>query len=80
MMAAIILCHCALCVSVEAYDCLVVEAIYTACVGTRGQITVPAKLREELDLRPGDLASFIANERGEIVFKPVNDRRKAGSL
>jgi len=47
-----------------------------ARVGTRGQITVPAQIREELCLRPGDQVEFVKNERGQMEFRPLTGSLK----
>lgn len=43
-----------------------------ATVSANGQITVPAGVRRELRLAPGDKVAFVKNELGDItVVKPV---------
>lgn len=43
-----------------------------ATVSANGQITVPAEVRRELHLGPGDKIAFVKNELGDItVVKPV---------
>lgn len=43
-----------------------------ATISTNGQITVPADVRRELQLAPGDKIAFVKNEYGDItVVKPL---------
>ncbi|MDR1442750.1 MAG: AbrB/MazE/SpoVT family DNA-binding domain-containing protein [Bifidobacteriaceae bacterium] len=43
-----------------------------ALVSANGQITVPASVRRELHLVPGDKIAFVKNEFGDItVVKPL---------
>ncbi|MEM9478084.1 MAG: AbrB/MazE/SpoVT family DNA-binding domain-containing protein [Verrucomicrobiota bacterium] len=37
---------------------------------SKGQITIPKKLREKLNLRPGDVLDFQAEEEGFVAKKP----------
>jgi len=47
----------------------------TATVTSKGQITIPAEVREDLGLKVGDRVSFIKGENGEYILKA-----KTGSL
>jgi AbrB family looped-hinge helix DNA binding protein len=47
----------------------------TAAVTSKGQITIPAEVREDLGLKVGDRVSFIKGENGEYIMKA-----KTGSL
>jgi AbrB family looped-hinge helix DNA binding protein len=47
----------------------------TASVTSKGQITIPIEVREDLGIKAGDRISFLKNERGEYVIKP-----KTGSI
>ncbi|MDR3773624.1 MAG: AbrB/MazE/SpoVT family DNA-binding domain-containing protein [Terracidiphilus sp.] len=47
----------------------------TAAVTSKGQITIPAEVREDLGLKPGDRVSFLKGENGEYIM-----RAKTGSL
>jgi AbrB family looped-hinge helix DNA binding protein len=47
----------------------------TASVNSKGQITIPAKVRKDLGLKAGDLVWFIKGERGEYILK-----HKTGSI
>ena len=51
------------------------ETMATASVTSKGQITIPIKVRERLGLKPGDRVSFIEGENGEFVLKA-----KTGSI
>lgn len=43
-----------------------------AAVSANGQITVPADVRRELGLKPGDKIAFVRNEYGDItVVRPI---------
>lgn len=44
----------------------------SATVGTKGQIVIPAKLRKDSNIKPGDTLIFIGGSRGEGfgVMKP----------
>jgi len=47
----------------------------TAALTSKGQITIPVEVREDLGLKPGDRVSFLKGETGEYIFKA-----KTGSL
>lgn len=47
----------------------------TAAVTSKGQITIPAEVREDLGLKTGDRVSFLKSENGEYILKA-----KKGSL
>jgi AbrB family looped-hinge helix DNA binding protein len=47
----------------------------SASVTSKGQITIPIEVREDLGLRTGDRVSFIKGENGEYIFRP-----KTGSI
>ncbi len=42
--------------------------MHAARVSTNGQITIPVRLRRDLEIAPGDLVAFNENERGEVVI------------
>ncbi len=50
---------------------------YTATVTSQGQITIPAKLRRELDLDRATI-SITKNDRGNIEFEKVPDLLSLG--
>jgi AbrB family looped-hinge helix DNA binding protein len=45
----------------------------TVTVGERGQVSIPAKLRQEYGLTPGDKLLVIGGNGGPIGFVPVAD-------
>jgi antitoxin PrlF len=47
----------------------------TAALTSRGQITIPIEVREDLGLKAGDRISFIKGENGEYILKA-----KTGSI
>jgi antitoxin PrlF len=47
----------------------------TASVTSKGQITIPVKVREELGIKAGTQIAFLKNEHGDYVIKP-----KTGSI
>jgi AbrB family looped-hinge helix DNA binding protein len=47
----------------------------TAAVTSKGQITIPIEVREDLGLKTGDRVSFIKGEKGEYILKA-----KTGSI
>src|SRR3989344_8702394 len=51
--------------------------IYTATVTSQGQITIPAKLRRELNLDRATL-SITKNDRGNIEFEKIPDLLSLG--
>jgi len=44
-----------------------------AKITTKGQLTVPAKIRVKLDLHPGDIVSFSQKNKHIIFVKEKND-------
>ena len=45
--------------------------MHKAKLTSKGQITVPAPVREALGLRPGDKVTFLAGENGEFRLRRV---------
>jgi AbrB family looped-hinge helix DNA binding protein len=41
----------------------------TATVTSKGQVTLPQKVREALRIRPGDRIDFVLDEDGEVRLK-----------
>jgi AbrB family looped-hinge helix DNA binding protein len=44
-------------------------------ITSKGQVTVPKEVRDDLGLKPGSEAGFERNERGEFVLVNLEDRR-----
>lgn len=42
----------------------------TATMTSKGQITVPKQVRDELHLKPGTKIDFRLGQRGEIILRP----------
>lgn len=38
---------------------------------TKGQTTIPKKIREHLHLQPGDKIDFVIEENGRVVLEPA---------
>jgi antitoxin PrlF len=43
---------------------------------SKGQVTIPKKVRDALDLAPGSLVEFVVNDQGEVILQKAG-RRKA---
>ena len=41
----------------------------SSVVTTQGQVTIPAELRENLGIKPGDRVGFV-EERGRLILQP----------
>ena len=53
----------------------------TATMTTKGQVTIPKELREHLKIETGDRLSFVVQEDGSVVVKPITrDVRELGGL
>jgi antitoxin PrlF len=44
----------------------------SAAITAKGQVTIPAKVRQDMDLKAGDRVRFIKGENGEYIVKPQN--------
>jgi len=42
-----------------------------ATITSKGQVTVPKKVREQLHLKPGDKIEFLVDENGTVRVVPV---------
>ena len=45
-------------------------------ITTRGQITLPKKIRDHLHVKPGDQLDFSVDENGVVSVSPVTDSVK----
>ena len=54
----------------------------TATLTTKGQVTIPKEIREHLGVDTGDRLSFVVQEDGTVVVKPITRhvRELAGLL
>lgn len=52
---------------------IVLLMTYYSTVTTKGQVTLPAKLRSQLDLKPGQKVNFSLNEKNQIVIQAPVD-------
>jgi len=43
----------------------------TTTLTTKGQVTVPKKIRDYLGLRPGSAVDFALGRDGEVIVKPM---------
>ena len=47
-------------------------ALSQATMTTKGQVTVPKAVRDQLDLKAGDRVDFVVNDAGEAVLRRVS--------
>ena len=52
----------------------------TTSLATKGQIVIPKRIRDKLDLRPGDDFDVSVEETGGIVLRPLTRRGNVGLL
>lgn len=45
-----------------------------ATLTTKGQLTIPKKIRESLKLHTGDKIEIIVTEKGEAIIRPVSKK------
>lgn len=45
-------------------------------VTTKGQVTIPRKIREKLGIKAGADVDFVENEKGEIVLKVLRNKNR----
>jgi antitoxin PrlF len=41
-------------------------------VTSKGQITIPKEIRDQMGLKPGDRVDFVKDRTGRISLKPIN--------
>lgn len=46
----------------------------TSKITSKGQVTIPQKLRRLLGVRPGDKISFEASDDGQVLIKKIDSR------
>lgn len=46
-----------------------------ARITSKGQVTIPKEIREELGIRPGDEITFEPTEEGYVLTKSVDENR-----
>ncbi len=46
-------------------------ASHTTTISTKGQLVIPAEIREALDLKPGTRI-IVSRQRNHIILRPVN--------
>ena len=49
---------------------------FEATVTSKGQVTIPARLREKLNLKDGDKVEFHVDHEGRIMMRPRNRSTK----
>jgi antitoxin PrlF len=53
----------------------------TATLTTKGQVTIPKAVREHLGVDTGDRLSFVVQEDGTVIVKPITHHvRELGGL
>ena len=43
-------------------------------ITTKGQVTIPKKIRELLNLKSGDKIEIVSTEKGEAIIRPVSKK------
>ncbi len=43
-----------------------------ATLTSKGQITVPKEIRDQLKLEPGSRINFVVDRKGKVTLKPLN--------
>jgi len=44
-----------------------------ATLTSKGQITLPKEIRDQLKLEPGSRIDFVVDRKGKVTLKPLND-------
>jgi antitoxin PrlF len=47
---------------------------------TKGQVTIPKRIRDALRLQPGSAVDFVVNGNGEVVLQPVAAPKRRASI
>lgn len=45
----------------------------TATITSKGQVTIPKRIREQLQLEAGDQLEFVVTQDGELTVRPKRD-------
>ncbi|HDD53100.1 MAG TPA: AbrB/MazE/SpoVT family DNA-binding domain-containing protein [Thermosulfidibacter takaii] len=45
-----------------------------ATITSKGQVTIPKKIREALKLRPGDKIEIVITKEGEAIIRPISKK------
>ena len=48
----------------------------TATVTSKGQVTIPKKVRDALHLATGDTIEFVVREKGEVILRPISKKNR----
>jgi len=51
------------------------EIVYEVKVTSKGQVTIPKKLREEMGLKPGDYLEIKEEVEGYVINKKINKEK-----
>ena len=41
-------------------------------VTSKGQVTIPKEIRDQMGLKPGDRVDFAADRSGRMILRPIN--------
>lgn len=52
------------------------ETTIATILTSKGQVTIPKRIRDALHLRPGAAVAFAINAAGEVVLRPERPMRK----
>jgi AbrB family looped-hinge helix DNA binding protein len=56
------------------------KPMHASKITTKGQVTIPQKLRRLLGVRPGDKIAFEASDDGEVVIRKIDCRVSLAGL
>jgi len=48
--------------------------MHASKITSKGQVTIPQKLRKLLGVRPGDRITFEASDNGKVLIRKIDDR------